>query len=1012
MSLIKLTADNIDSLYQLRLQRRLDEKASKQNKTITYEQLKNKLQQNTDKFISENEQNKRNNEELGKLDFINNYQLEPICYSDDDDDNEEDLHITNQEIDDSFHPNTARNLNQNSIEIDSDANSDDNENINQLEDDFDEYQNAIEQEISEVNNCNAFSHGGDAPTPSRPSSGILRSMVKSRPQTASNLVSKAVVSSRPNSSVFPLSMSNKNNKNKNQQTKDQLIEACTLGKGKYSTVIKAKHQVINTCVAVKVIPTNSLTNGKLRLQLAHNEAILLSRLRHQNIARLYQSFRIEWEPVTNGAAALIVLELAREGTVRSLVKEYFDENQRNSQETGLNFDFCQNLIAQLVSAVIHINDRNIIHRNITPDNILLSRVPRELMSNSASNTSFFENGHSNIQNYHYLIKLIGFDTAILAKSKQFLPPLALNNFNSPPEVLDNHFNQNPNNDTHHKIDVWSIGCIAYYLLTGKEPQFDKNTGNGSLQGSSRILLAKLLNFGIITKPAIEMIEMCLITNQDDRAQICELENCQFIQESYYKPPKRNISSATKKHFLEILGAHLNISAKSLSKRCHEQRFDELSAMYNLLLDAFGQQVSNQIDRQNEERLDLELIKKNFSERTKRAKTANAKLMRTNSKESRESDKDSIKVNLEKQGRPASHYARRLYSCRNETGENEEEGTNKKENVSQEILYNEASYHNGFGLRRPKTTAGRFIRSPASGPNKLTSNRQANSAERSSPIKKQSIPITSQTLYHSEQISAENSINAVSFRYLQAGSENIISNVNINSNNGDQMINNYNNQNRHRAQSAQNISSKSEKILRIPSKLNFDISTLKISSKAIKPANTGNVVSSIKQKNVCQSESSMFRKTKRNDYKPSPYHKSINRVDNCKPSKNSNSMRCQSMLSYKSLQMFENQNQKSVKKQNQTVNNSNLNLSRKNSLEIGESIQGTIDKSRKHTKSSRKKITQPINPKNYMLTIKTEAKTLSNQVNNNATSNNSTTNRIIGNNSNPISRNFNSRTPGL
>merc|ERR1711915_275068 len=105
-------------------------------------------------------------------------------------------------------------------------------------------------------------------------------------------------------------------------------------------------------------------------------------------------------------------------------------------------------------------------------------------------------------------------------------------------------------------------------------------------------------------------------------------------------------------------------------------------------------------------------------------------------------------------------------------------------------------------------------------------------------------------------------------------------------------------------------------------------------------------------------------------------------------------------------MFENQNQKSlVKKQNQTGINSNLNISRKNSLEIGESIQGTIDKSRKHTKSSRKKITQPINPKNYMLTIETEAKTLSNQTNNNATSNNSTANRIISNNSNPISRNF-------
>jgi serine/threonine protein kinase len=551
MSLIKLTPENLDSLYQIRLERKLQQQTIKNNKkstTASYEQFKNEV-------VKDNEKSKFYNFDADEdyYKFVNNYRLESLDFEED---------LTEQTIND------------------------------------------IDIERIIINSDVKDSHG-DAPC-SRPGSAVVK-----RPKTASDVTitdtnkdSNNTNNKQENSVFNRLSKVTRAQsapiKSKKIKSKEEIFNKCVLGRGKYSTVIKCRHTIVNASVAVKVIPTNSFINGKLRLQLAHNEAILLSRLRHTNIARLYQSFRIEWEPITNGPAALLVTELCDLGTL-----ENFCLNN------NLEISTIRNLVCQLIAAVSHIHGRDVIHRNICPKNILLK-------SNNAND----------FDKQAVIIKLIGFDTAILSKSKQFLPPLDSKPYNSPPELEKNvHLNNE-------SLDIWSIGCVTNFLLFKKPPtemSFDNfinyqqitngNNNNSEINNNTtdfcqkfielktihwpRLIQKKFENELLLTsthkilqniheyeKQAIknetkiinDFLKITLKPNPKNRAHIYELETSDWIKFVDYKPIKRQINSILKKEYFKVLGQVLNINPKSLSKRCHEQRFDELSAMYNLLLD--------------------------------------------------------------------------------------------------------------------------------------------------------------------------------------------------------------------------------------------------------------------------------------------------------------------------------------------------------------------------------------------------------------------------------------------
>nr|XP_046493020.1 hormonally up-regulated neu tumor-associated kinase homolog [Neodiprion pinetum] len=108
-------------------------------------------------------------------------------------------------------------------------------------------------------------------------------------------------------------------------------------------------------VAVKVIDTGAIREDYVFKNLTR-EARLLSKLRHPNIVRLYETIQC-------GSVYYLVIELATGGDLSTHIK-----NQplcRLDEKTAKGYG------RQLVSALEHMHSRGIVHRDLKMENIML-----------------------------------------------------------------------------------------------------------------------------------------------------------------------------------------------------------------------------------------------------------------------------------------------------------------------------------------------------------------------------------------------------------------------------------------------------------------------------------------------------------------------------------------------------------------------------------------------------------------------------------------------------------------
>ncbi|XP_062930133.1 serine/threonine-protein kinase ULK1 isoform X2 [Mobula hypostoma] len=199
-----------------------------------------------------------------------------------------------------------------------------------------------------------------------------------------------------------------------------------IGHGAFAVVFKGRHIEKHDCeVAIKCINKKNLVKSQT---LLGKEIKILKELKHENIVALY-----DFQEMAN--SVYLVMEYCNGGDLA----DYLQVKGTLSEDTIRLF------LQQIVGAMKMLHSKGVIHRDLKPQNILLSHVGGR------------KSNPNNIR-----IKIADFGFARYLQSNMLAATLCGSPMYMAPEVI-----MSQNYDA--KADLWSIGTIVYQCLTGKAP---------------------------------------------------------------------------------------------------------------------------------------------------------------------------------------------------------------------------------------------------------------------------------------------------------------------------------------------------------------------------------------------------------------------------------------------------------------------------------------------------------------------------------------------------------------
>ena len=206
----------------------------------------------------------------------------------------------------------------------------------------------------------------------------------------------------------------------NGKIEDYLITK-ELGKGSYATVKLAMHKMTKQKYAIKIYTKESLLDPQKR-NTVKNEINILKQLNHNNIMKLY-------EVIDSSKFYYLVLEYIKGISLLEVVKaekcHYIEQNR------------ALKLFTQIVKGISYCQSKNINHRDIKLENILV-------LSNDT-------------------IKIIDFGFAVKANKETYQTLLCGTPSYMPPEIV------NKENYIAQYSDIWSLGVLLYTMLYGRFP---------------------------------------------------------------------------------------------------------------------------------------------------------------------------------------------------------------------------------------------------------------------------------------------------------------------------------------------------------------------------------------------------------------------------------------------------------------------------------------------------------------------------------------------------------------
>ncbi|KAJ0110798.1 hypothetical protein Patl1_00703 [Pistacia atlantica] len=255
-----------------------------------------------------------------------------------------------------------------------------------------------------------------------------------------------------------------------------------IGSGSFAVVWKATHRQLGIEVAVKEID-KKLLSPKVGENLL-KEISILSTINHPNIIRFF-------EAIETKERIYLVLEYCDGGDLAA----YIHRHGKVSENVARHF------LRQLASGLQVLHEKHLIHRDLKPQNLLLS-------TNEATPVL-------KIGDFGFARSLTPHDLAdTLCGSPLYMAP----------EII-----QNQKYDA--KADLWSVGAILFQLVTGKPPF----SGNTQFQLFQNILASTELQFppDALRELHPDCVDLCgslLRKNPVERITFKEFFNHKFIGE--------------------------------------------------------------------------------------------------------------------------------------------------------------------------------------------------------------------------------------------------------------------------------------------------------------------------------------------------------------------------------------------------------------------------------------------------------------------------------------------------
>ncbi|PHH53493.1 Serine/threonine-protein kinase ATG1 [Ceratocystis fimbriata CBS 114723] len=245
-----------------------------------------------------------------------------------------------------------------------------------------------------------------------------------------------------------------------------------IGKGSFARVMKARHADSGQIFAIKMVKKKRL-NNKLTANL-QTEIQIMKNTRHPGIIRLYESYDTEghvnlvMEYCKLGDMSRIIKHAGKLSTIPGLQEM---DRRHHSYPKALNPMIVRLFARQLIDAIRFLHRRNLIHRDIKPQNILLDI---EDVSNMSSERQVVLESLAkaigvNVNAWRWLplVKLADFGFARHLPSTSLAETLCGSPLYMGPEIL-----RYERYDA--KADLWSLGAVVFEMLTGKPPFRAKN----------------------------------------------------------------------------------------------------------------------------------------------------------------------------------------------------------------------------------------------------------------------------------------------------------------------------------------------------------------------------------------------------------------------------------------------------------------------------------------------------------------------------------------------------------